>query len=151
MRRIESGWTSLRHPIGFTDWNSQQSLKAFLCGHGNPIPTCDKSAKRADIPRLPRLLFEQELDHGGQSKRAAALEPVDRVEDQRRVEGRHQYTGPTGDDGWEKADTNRGDVRHLRHHQNVLQTIGRSAAHQLHAIQQGSMSVCYALWTGGRA
>ena len=61
------------------------------------------------------LLLKQELDHGGKSKRAAALEAFDRVEHQRSVEGRYQYAGRTRADGWDKAGTNCGDVRHLGH------------------------------------
>jgi hypothetical protein len=64
MRRIEGGWTGLRHPIDFAHWYSQQSLKAFLRAHRNAVAACEKSAKRADVSRLPRLLFDQELDHG---------------------------------------------------------------------------------------
>src|SRR5258708_15300533 len=36
MRRIEGGWTALRHTIDFAHWYSQQNLKAFLRDHTNP-------------------------------------------------------------------------------------------------------------------
>src|SRR5258708_6022669 len=78
--------------LPFAHWNSEQNLKTFLRAHRNAVPSCHKSVKRTDLPRLPRLLFEQELDHGGKSKGVAALEAFDRVEDQRRVEGRHPCT-----------------------------------------------------------
>src|SRR5258707_3900549 len=135
IRRIEDRWTGLRHPVGFAHWNSEQSLKTFLRAHRNAVAAGNESTKRADLPWLARLLFEQELDHGGQSKGVAALEAFDRVEDQLSVEGRHQYAGPTRDDGWKKDDTNRGDIRHLGHNQSGLQAVRRGDAHQFHVLQ----------------
>src|SRR5258708_8747953 len=63
IRRIDGGRTSFRHPIGFAYWDSEQSLKTFLRAPRNAVAARHKSAKRADLPRLARLLFVQELDH----------------------------------------------------------------------------------------